>query len=603
MVCQSNWSGKAVVKLFPIRRSEASVAVNRGVVCMMLLNPLKARCTAALSSSGSSPVNKPSKRLIFLLGSNCVRSNKTMCLISAGMVMSAGRMVSMVTRDLFVHAPMPNIPMANPTSIALFMRILCASICKLRARLLLNGRIAHFYPRFVCKPLRMIYAFMKFWVKLSLKAYFRKIEVNGAQYLEETGAIFVSNHPSALLDPIVVAISTKRPLHFIAGAEWFGTGLKSWFFQRQFNMIPVFRPWLKKEGEAPVNNEDMFRACHESLSAGARIIIYPEASSVTVPWVRALKTGAARIKLGADSKSGGNTPIIPIGLNYTNPHRFQTRVLINVGKPVEFDEINRLELDEVERVKRMTDKIREAMKELVLHIDEEEVFPVVKNANKLLTDALLKEKGLAPQDTVSAFEMQKAIVQNIESFKRKYPGDKLPFEQRLQRFIDTFEGLGLRRFNPFEVSVLHRTLLWLGVVFTAPLFVFGLVINGLPYALTKWVFDRMLKEKVTGEHKQGELNPAFAGTLAYAVGLVIFLMWYAGIAIALSQFFVWWVIWPLSWFSGYWVGRFTLLYLRWASRIRKLLTWNHFKRSDAKAADLLLTERASLIAELREFVH
>ena len=186
----------------------------------------------------------------------------------------------------------------------------------------------------------MLYALLKPIIQISLRAYFKRIEVIGAENLEHGATLFVCNHPSALFDPIMVASNTKRPIHFLAGAEWFGSGIQKWFFQNQFKMIPVFRPWLAEGKEkAKANNDEMFSACYTSLSKGNRIIIFPEASSVTVPWIRSIKTGAARIKLGADAASGQNIKIVPIGLNYTNSHRFQTSVIVNVGEPIDFTEI------------------------------------------------------------------------------------------------------------------------------------------------------------------------------------------------------------------------------------------------------------------------
>jgi 1-acyl-sn-glycerol-3-phosphate acyltransferase len=107
--------------------------------------------------------------------------------------------------------------------------------------------------------------------------------------------IYVSNHPNAALDPLLLATHQRPRLYYLAAAEWFGNGFKNYVFRKHFNMIPVARPWLKLGGEA--SNDDVFEQCYHALAKGKRIVIYPEGTSVTVAHIRELKTGTARIIL------------------------------------------------------------------------------------------------------------------------------------------------------------------------------------------------------------------------------------------------------------------------------------------------------------------
>ncbi len=448
----------------------------------------------------------------------------------------------------------------------------------------------------------MIYNILKPLVSISLRAYFKRIDVKGKEHLDYKHLLLVSNHPSAMFDPLLIAVASKKQLHFIAGIEWFGKGLKKWLFTKHFNMIPVYRPWLKTGKNQ--DNKDMFRECYMSLERGDTIIIYPEAESITVPWIRELKTGAARIKLGADQhlKDGGideEVKIVPVGLNYSNPHRFQSGLLINIGEPIDFKGIDRNgEPKEVAR--QMTERIKQSMEDQVLHVEQAEHYPVIKAAMKLLTDTIMSEIGLNKSDHGQAFIVRKEIIRSIEITKKENPEVISKLEERLVRYVDQFEALGFRRFNPFETQTSTRMLLMAGAIIGAPFFALSMVVNGLPFLAARAAFMKLLLSKVTQEHKQGQINPAFAGSLAFSTGLAIFVLWYLGLIFISSMFMPWWIAWPVSWVLGYQLGRFALVYVRWIDRLRRIMRWNAFEKEDPDTAQELLKDRSELISSLME---
>jgi glycerol-3-phosphate O-acyltransferase / dihydroxyacetone phosphate acyltransferase len=448
---------------------------------------------------------------------------------------------------------------------------------------------------------RMLYSLFKPLIVLSLRAFFKRIDVIGAENLEHESTLFVCNHPSALFDPIMVASTAKKPIFFLAGAEWFGKGFKAKLFKNQLNMIPVYRPWLAKGSEAePVSNEDMFRACFDSLAQGKRIIIFPEASSKTVPWIRDIKTGAARIKLGADAKNGANsTKVIPIGLNYSNPNRFQTSVLINVGNPIDFSDITeRKNLDERELVVQMTERIHEQMSALVYYPEDAENFEFIKDVKKLLSEVLLEELGIAGGDAAKEFEIRKSIVNRISSIVAENKQETNALAKRLRAYISSFEELGFRRYNPFEESPLEFILKSLGLIVGLPFFLLGSVYNLLPFLLATSFYRKFLSPKVSGEHKDGQINSAFAGSLGFAMGLVVYLIWYVALLVLVSSFVPFWVSLTITMVMGYLSGRFAMLYYKWSVQCAKFIRWHWINWRNPTRIEALLRERGILIQEL-----
>ena len=448
----------------------------------------------------------------------------------------------------------------------------------------------------------MLYSILKPIITYSLNAFFKRIDVIGAENLEYDGVLFVCNHPSALFDPIIVASRTKKSIHFLAGAEWFGTGFQSWVFQNQFKMIPVYRPWLAKDKKkAEASNDEMFNACYESLGEGKRIIIFPEASSVTVPWVRDIKTGAVRIKLGADRFIDGEKKvrIVPIGLNYTNPHRFQTRVVMKVGEPIDFSDLENQEwADEKELVIAMTERVRVKMGELLYYPEDMQQFEFVKDVKKLMTGVMKSELGVAEGDLDQEFDIRKQIVGEINEISAKNPEEVKVVATELRSYIETFEALGFRQFNPFEEPVVIALVKLVGLVLGLPLFIIGTIFNLLPFLIAQAIYKQFFVGKVTKRDAEGQLNSAFAGSLGFASGLVVFLIWYIGLWVLVSQFMPFWMAFLLSIVLGYSCGRFAMLWYKWIIQVMKYSKWQMLRISKPALIDSLLESRSKLISEL-----
>jgi glycerol-3-phosphate O-acyltransferase/dihydroxyacetone phosphate acyltransferase len=380
----------------------------------------------------------------------------------------------------------------------------------------------------------VLYSILKPLIKVSLKAFFRKIEVIGTENLALDGPIiFVSNHPNAFLDALILVISQKPELHFIAGAEWFGKGFKNYVFREEFNMIPVVRPWLKKKGEAPaaepdvLTNDEMFEQCYISLCVDKRIVIYPEGTSVTVPKIRALKTGASRIKVGADRymKAAGmdkEVKIIPVGVNYYNPRTFQSDVILNVGAPIDFSDIK--EEDPKELVKVMTDRMHQKMSELVFHFEAEDFTAVAKKVYRILGPKIKEKFDVDDADRKQKYLLHKKILDSVYHFFKSEPETFAKTLNKIDTLTDQvaeqkldFRFLGDQPF-PF-VALLKLTL-------GLPFFLLGLVLNVVPYSLTRWVFESKLRPKFATTYDHGKLNPSFLGSMAFLLAMVLFAVWY-----------------------------------------------------------------------------
>ena len=145
----------------------------------------------------------------------------------------------------------------------------------------------------------MLYKFFEFLLKISTRLYFKNKFVTGKENIPEGRPVmFVANHPGAFMDPIVIGTYAGRSLYYIARGESFKNKLAAWFFRR-IHMIPVYRK--EETPELTHKNEGVFNACYEHFGKGRSLMIFPEGTSKIEYRLRKVKSGAARIALGAEA--------------------------------------------------------------------------------------------------------------------------------------------------------------------------------------------------------------------------------------------------------------------------------------------------------------
>lgn len=434
----------------------------------------------------------------------------------------------------------------------------------------------------------MLYKIIKWIVRLTLNSYFRKMVITGNQHVPSKGpVIFVANHPSAFMDPMVVAFAIDLPLHFLAAAEFFGNGFKAWFYLNFLNMIPVYRP-TTLPGESH-KNEAIFVKCIELLSRGGAILVFPEGNSVTEKRIRKLKTGVARMVLGTRGKV--QVDVIPVGLNYTNPHRFRSDLYVNIGKPISTQGSS---TDKTE-VARLTNLIEEGLKDTVHHIQNEELDSVVKKVELLLKQNFQSTNNIKEVE----FTFQQKVIKAIQRISESNPNLVSNLDCKLNGYLNKIRELGISDGAIANLSILISLGELIRLILAFPIFVVGLAINSAPYYSTVFYFRRLNLFSNDEKPMPGSFaNPAFKGSVALAIGMVLFIIFY----LSLAGFSIWatenfWVGAGLLVLS-YLTGLFAMQYIRWVYlfrqkwRLRKLIS----EKKEVFAS--LIIERQEIIKEL-----
>src|SRR5688500_19399469 len=89
-------------------------------------------------------------------------------------------------------------------------------------------------------------------------------------------------------------------------------------------------PFKRKQDNTSGTNAETFALARGILQRGGSIAIFPEGTTHSDPQLRELKTGAARISLGANL----DVAVIPTGIYYTAKHAFRSSALVRFGEPI-----------------------------------------------------------------------------------------------------------------------------------------------------------------------------------------------------------------------------------------------------------------------------
>src|SRR5205823_8154473 len=176
-------------------------------------------------------------------------------------------------------------------------------------------------------------------LRMLIRIFFRRIEVTGVERVPLEGpVIFVLNHPNGLIDPAFLLCLAPRRVSFLAKAPLFRMPVIG-FVVRAFKAIPVHR--RQDAGGDLAKNAETFEAARGVLVRGGTIAVFPEGTSHSDPKLRPLKTGTARIALGAAAAlpPHSNLQIVPVGLYYRAKQTFRSAALLHFGSPFSVERV------------------------------------------------------------------------------------------------------------------------------------------------------------------------------------------------------------------------------------------------------------------------
>ena len=133
--------------------------------------------------------------------------------------------------------------------------------------------------------------------------------------------------------------------------------------------VPVYR--RQDNPKLVAQNLDVFRDVHAAIADGYAVGIFPEGTSHSAAHLQPLKSGAARLALGAAARLGGKAfPIVPIGMMFADRQAFRSRARVVVGESCVWDDLAPRGPDDREAVRELTRRIEASMRRVTVNLHD-----------------------------------------------------------------------------------------------------------------------------------------------------------------------------------------------------------------------------------------
>lgn len=361
------------------------------------------------------------------------------------------------------------------------------------------------------------------WVALlALRGFFRSVEVTRRDRVpRDRPLLVVANHYNAMVDAVLVVHVLGRLPRFLAKSTLWRSPLTRPLLALA-GLVPVRR---RQDGASTlVDNAAMFQAIHRALRKRAVVAMFPEGMVSRTPSLEPLRTGAARIALGARMSGAEGLMILPVGLVYEDRVALRSRALARVGRPIDLDaEIaaivgsdGHVDDGDNEAVRRLTDAIQQRLEEVVPAYRDEREAAVLGRAAEIA----LRRGRVVPPPPVR-LEDRERLAQRLA---RAPAHDRTRLLDALARYHLDLGLLGIRDehliagYRPAQLLGLVANSLARFVVL-APFALVGAVVNALPYWGVRWA-GRLVR------------NPVLKATARLLAGVVLF---------------------PLAWLAAMWI--------------------------------------------------
>jgi 1-acyl-sn-glycerol-3-phosphate acyltransferase len=327
--------------------------------------------------------------------------------------------------------------------------------------------------------------------RLVCGVFYRRLDVIGARTLPETGPLLlVANHPNGLVDPILMVACLDRLPRFLAKSTlWSNPAVRP--LLQLARSIPVFR---HQDGAVdPRENERSLAQCRAELAAGAVVALFPEGISYHEPELQPLKTGAARIALGAEAEHGPLAlRIVPVGLTFEEKYSFRSGALLQVGTPIDVSDLATPQgAADRDAVLRLTSAIEAGLREVTLN------YPSWDEAALVARAAEVFAPGAEHLSLGARAPLERRVAAGYAALLRRDAERVAPVVRDLRGYAADLERAGLTdrdlraTWNRARRRGLARLI---GLVARAPFAALGVLLNFVPYQLVRAIARRVEHE-------------------------------------------------------------------------------------------------------------
>lgn len=180
--------------------------------------------------------------------------------------------------------------------------------------------------------------------------------------------LLVANHFNGFVDALVISSVLRRMPRLVAKAT-LGSSPLGRLAGRVLGVV-----FVKRRVDHPDarDNTSAFAECHAALVKRDTVAIFPEGTTHDRPRLDPIKTGAARIALGARGAGATGLVIVPVGLTFPDKVALRTSALVQFGEAIELDEVSRAGVgpDDEKEVRALTARIEAGLRSVSQDFDD-----------------------------------------------------------------------------------------------------------------------------------------------------------------------------------------------------------------------------------------
>jgi len=355
------------------------------------------------------------------------------------------------------------------------------------------------------------WAFRKY-VNFAYWIFHRKIVIRGEENIPSgKPVVYAPNHQNALSDPLALVFAVPHQTVWLARADIFRFALARPFL-RFLKIIPVYR--IRDGKETLTENEKTFDNCIRILKNNQALGLFPEAAHSGKRQMLPHKKAVSRIVFLAEEKTGFSLDIqiVPVGIFYDQYHNFGRKLMVNFGKPLSaLNYREKYHQNPHAAAVALKDDLQEAIRSLILNFETKnnyEGFEAVCAICGRNHSSVNPFSDSFPEQ----MEQTKKLAGTLDSLEITNPelansiaGDALDLEKIIRS-----SGLRCWLVDEKEENRGKLILRILLLILTSPLYLYGLLFNGLPFVF----LDNLVRKKVK--------EAVFRSTFSFALGLLLF---------------------------------------------------------------------------------
>lgn len=345
--------------------------------------------------------------------------------------------------------------------------------------------------------MRLLYFIFNLFLNYSLRLYFRNIRLVNASKNKFSRTIFVSNHPSAFMDPLVVSVLKKPIVFFMTRSDVFSKWSSP--FLSSAHMIPIYRQ--HDGGNAIEKNKETFRKATEILEGKRSLLIFGEGltDDIFERRLKPLKKGALRIGFTALEATNWEKEIriVAVGCNYSNPNVMRSDILMAESEPIILNEYKAAYLENPSKTINELNRVLESkLTGVITNIELDSDFEFHEQV------MMLTRSGMSPVCYDNKIPLEKRwrfsqeLAHFMNQFKGSYPEEVQNLAEDIKQYFSKLKEHKLSEEVLYRRMHTKQWLRFVQLVLLFPIAILGFIHAYTPYILIKRFVEKSFKRKV-----------------------------------------------------------------------------------------------------------